>query len=120
MLETAFFDGYDKNVFSGLTVARQTLLADPKLTDTDKFQLRLAIVKQIAFDRWLDSNTRQIEREKGIRELIKDYPKQDTPYDMLLNLAANSPDAKARSIANETLMFPISEDTKTKAEGILR
>jgi len=120
MLETAFFDGYDKDIFSVWATAQQTLLADPKLTDTDKFQLRVAIVQRKRFDRWLDSNAREIEREKDIRELIKDYPKQDRPYEMLLNLAANSPDEKARSIANEILTVPVSEDIKTKAEGILR
>lgn len=120
MLETAFFDGYDKNVFSNWAAAQQTLLADPELTYTDKFQLRVAIVQRKVFDRWLDENTREIEREKDIRELIKDYPKQDRPYNMLLSLAANSPDAKARSIANETLTFPVSDEIKTRAEGILR
>ena len=120
MLETAFFDGYDTNIYSDWAVAQQTLLADPKLTDTDKFQLRVAIVQRKRFDRSLDSNARQIEREKDIRELIKDYPQQDKPYLMLVYFAANSSDAKARSIANEILKFPASEDTKTKAEGILR
>jgi len=52
--------------------------------------------------------------------LVKDYPKQDKPYELLLNLAANSPEEKARSIANEVLAFPISDNIKTKAEGILR
>ena len=120
MLETAFFDEYDKNIFSVWAAAQQTLLADPKLTDIDRFQLRQAIVQRKRFDRWLDSKTREIEREKDIRELIKDYPKQDKPYEMLLNLAANSPGEKARSIANEVLAFPVSDNIKIKAEGILR
>jgi thiol-disulfide isomerase/thioredoxin len=120
MLETAFLDSYDTNIFSDWAAAQQTLLADPKLTDTDKFQLRVAIVQRKRFDRSLDSNARQIEREKDIRELIKDYPQQDKPYLMLVYFAANSSDAKARSIANEILKFPASADTKTKAEGILR
>ena len=120
MLEAAFFDGYDKNVFSNWAAAQQGLLSDPKLPETDKFQVSVAIVQRKVFDRWLDSNTRETERENDIRELIKNYPKQDQPYSMLLNLAANSPDTKARLIANETLTLPVSEDIKTKAEGILR
>jgi peroxiredoxin len=39
---------------------------------------------------------------------------------MLLNIAANSPDEKARSIANEIFALPVSENVKIKAEGILR
>lgn len=120
MLETAFFDGYEKDAFSNWAAAQQTLLVNPELTDSDRFQLRLAIVKRIVFDRWLDSNTREIEREEAIRLLIKDYPKQERPYKMLLNLAANSPVAKARAIANETLEFRVSENVRAKAEGILR
>ena len=68
MLEKAFFDGYDTNVFSNWAVAQQTLLAESKLTGTEKFQLRVAIVQRKRFDRSLDSNARQIEREKDIRE----------------------------------------------------
>lgn len=120
MLETAFFDGYDKGIFADWAAAQQTLFSDPWLTEADKFQLSVAIVQRKRFDRWLDPTTREIEFEKDIRELIKNYPKQDQPYSMLLNLAANSPDPKARLIANETLICPISEEIKTKAEGILR
>ena len=60
MLETAFFDGYDKNVFSNWATAQQTLLADPKLTDTDKFQeptavgaVSSAVAVHVASRRWL-------------------------------------------------------------------
>jgi thiol-disulfide isomerase/thioredoxin len=120
MLETAFFDEYDKRIFADWAAAQQTLFSDPKLTEADKFQLSLAIIQRKRFDRWLDPTTRDIEREKDIRELIENYPKQDQPYSMLLNLAAISPDTKARLIANETLTFPVSEEIKTKAEGILR
>ena len=120
ILEAAYFSQHDLNVFSAWAAAQQTMLADPKLTDEDRFDLRVAILDREEFDKRLDWNTRQIEREKGIRKLIKDYPKKDKLYEMLLSLAANSPDEKSRSIANETLALPVSVDIRTKAEGILR
>ena len=119
ILEAAYFSQHDLNVFSAWAAAQQTMLADPKLTDEDRFDLRVAILDREEFDKRLDWNTRQIEREKGIRKLIKDYPKKDKLYEMLLSLAANSPDEKSRSIANETLALPVSVDIRTKAEGIL-
>src|ERR1039458_8462716 len=113
ILEAAYFSQHDLNVFSAWAAAQQTMLADPKLTDEDRFDLRVAILDREEFDKRLDWNTRQIEREKGIRKLIKDYPKKDKLYEMLLSLAANSPDEKSRSIANETLALPVSVDIRT-------
>src|SRR5271168_3975954 len=103
MLESAYFSEYNTNVFSAWAAAQQALLGDPKLTGEDRYDVRVAILNRERSDQRLDWNSRQIEREKGLRELIKDYPGNDKPYEMLLNLAANSPDEKSRSIVNETL-----------------
>lgn len=120
MLEAAYRGGHERSALSNWAAAQQNLLTDPMLDEADRFQLRDAIVRRIAFDPWLEPNTRAIETEKTIRELIKDYPKRDRPYEMLLNLAALSSDEKAHSIANEVVRLPVSVDIKTKAEGILR
>jgi thiol-disulfide isomerase/thioredoxin len=55
-----------------------------------------------------------------LRELIKRFPGKEKPYDMLLSLAAMSPDDKARPIANEILTDPVSDALKDKAKALLR
>ena len=128
MLNQAFSFTGDTNTLSALAAAQDNLLANPGLSDDDRFDLRVAIVSQRenskrnatpgnSMDKW---NAGQAEREKGIRELIKDYPNRDLPYQMLLYFGANASNYEARAIANEILTFPVSEKLKTDARGILR
>ena len=100
--------------------AQDALLADVRLTGEDRCDLRLAILHRKQLDHRFDYNFFMLEYEKDLRELIRDYPESEEPYERLLDLAARSPDEKARSIANEILALPVSENNKTKAEGILR
>jgi len=121
MLETVFNygDGTQKAV-TAWGDAQESLLAEPKLTDEDRFELRMAILQRKRFDQRVDAKSQDIERERGLRELIKEYPTKDEPYERLLNMAATSPEEKARSMANEVLALPVSESVRVKAEGILR
>jgi thiol-disulfide isomerase/thioredoxin len=127
MLGTSFSDG-NEDKLKDCAIALDKLLADPGLTDEERFDLRVknvsikAIVKNretpgAGEEKW---KAYKAEYEKGIRDLIKDYPKKDKPYTMLVNMAANSPAEKARSIATELLALPVSTNVATRAEGILR
>ena len=129
MLNTAFEDDFgNTNKLLAWGIAQKTLLTDPKLSDEDRFDLRVKMVRQKALTKMQEAsgnrsekwNAYDAEREKSVRELIEDYPKKDKPYEMLLNIAADSADEKARSTANEVLALPVSENIKIKAEGILR
>ena len=121
MLERVFNNvGGTQNSVIAWGNAQDALLADARLTGKDRCDLRLAILHRKQFDHRLDQNAFQIEYEKDLRALIRDYTQSDEPYEKLLDLAARSPDEKARSIANEVLALPVSENNKTKAEGILR
>jgi thiol-disulfide isomerase/thioredoxin len=128
MWDQAFSLTGDTNVLSAWAAAQESLLADPELTGDDRFDLRVAIVRQKEMTartrtpgeltaKW---NASQAERERGIRALIQDYPDKEKPYQLLISFGANSPDEKARSIANEILTLPVSEPLKTDARGILR
>jgi len=118
----------DTNALSAWATAQENLLAAPGLTDDDRFDLRVAMLKQKEMairsatpGTWADKwNASQVEREKGLRALIKDYPGKDRPYQMLLSFGANASDDKARSIASEVLTLPVSEPLRAKAQGILR
>jgi len=119
----------DTNAISAWAYAQENLLAAPGLTEDDRFDLRVAIVRQKELavriatpGQWVDKwHASQVELEKDIRALIKDYPKNDKPYKMLLSLGANAEDNnKARSIANELVALPIADSLKIAAQGILR
>jgi thiol-disulfide isomerase/thioredoxin len=128
MLDKAVSVTGDTNELSSWGSAQERLLAAPGLTRDDRFDLRVAMVRQkelatsnAAHGTWTDKwNASQAERENDIRALIKDYPNRDKPYQMLVGFAANAPDDRARSIANEVLTLPISEQLKTDAKAILR
>jgi peroxiredoxin len=127
MLRTAFFVG-DTNQLSAWAAATDHLLADTKLSNNDRFDLRVEMVQIKSLARqqatpgdWKAKwNAREIESEKQIRQLIKDYPGKDKPYEMLASFAANATDEKGRAVATEILTLPVSPEVKTRAEGILR
>jgi thiol-disulfide isomerase/thioredoxin len=128
MLDKAVSYSGDTNAVSAWGSAQEHLLAAPGLTSDDRFDVRVAMVRQkematrnAAHGTWTDKwNASQVEREKDIRALIKDYPDRDQPYQMLVGFAANAADDRARSIANEILTLPVSEQLKADAKGILR
>ena len=125
MLRTAFLDTMDmdarKNAFTAMANAQDALLADSKLTDTQRFDVRMQIAQRARQDPHLDWKAQQTEYEKNLRQLIKDYPNNDKAYDELAIYAAESSDQdKMRSIANEILAGPASDSTKDIARGILR
>jgi thiol-disulfide isomerase/thioredoxin len=128
MLDKAVAYSGDTNAVSAWGSAQEHLLAAPGLTSADRFDVRVAMVRQKGLatqiatpGTWTDKwNASQVEREKDIRALIKDYPDNDKPYQMLVSFAANAADDKARSIANEILTLPVSEQLKADAKGILR
>ncbi len=121
MLERVFNNtGGTQNSVIAWGNAQDALLADARLTGKDRSDLRLAILRRKQFDHRLDHDAFQIEYEKDLRGLIRDYPLSDEAGGMLLELAARSPDEKARSIANEVLALPVSENNKIITERILR
>lgn len=126
MLQMAYVYSMDpdsrKAAFTALANAQDALLKDPKLTDDQRFDARLQIAERARQDPQLtDSQARDAAYEKGLRQLIKDYPNNDKTYDALVVYAAESSDQdNMRSIANEVLASPASDSTKDIARGILR
>lgn len=128
MRDKAFSVTGNTNALSAWAAAQEILLAAPELTDDERFDLRVAMVRQKEMTTRITTpgewaakwNASQAERERGIRTLIKDYPAKDKPYQMLISFGAVAPADKARSIANEVLALPVSDQLKTDAQGILR
>jgi thiol-disulfide isomerase/thioredoxin len=124
MFRAAFYDSRDqdarKSAFTDMASAEDALLTDSRLTDAQRYNLRVDIAERARQDPQLDWKARNTEYEKNLRELIKDYPHKNEAYDMLVVFAAESSDDKARSIANEVLAEPVSDSVKIKAQAILR
>lgn len=121
MLKTAFFEGGGgSGAYEAWFNAEKALLAAPGLTEDERFDARVQIAMSKRSDPAVkDWRARNAEYEKAIRQLIKEYPQKDKPYEMLLILGAESSDAKARAVATEVLADPVSHSVKARAKAIL-
>jgi thiol-disulfide isomerase/thioredoxin len=108
-----------QSAFTAMAAAQDALLTDSRLTDDQRFDVRVQIAESKRSDPKKNWQQRDAEFESAIRQLIKDYPQKDQPYDMLLTLGAESSDDKARSIATEVLADPVSDSVKQRANAIL-
>jgi thiol-disulfide isomerase/thioredoxin len=126
MLRAAYFDSITQDArqsaFIAMANAQDALLEDSRLTDAQRFDLRMDIAERTRQDpRIADWKARDTQYEKGLRQLIKDYPNNDKAYNALVVYGAESSDQdKMRSIANEVLASPASDTTKGTAHAILR
>jgi thiol-disulfide isomerase/thioredoxin len=78
------------------------MLAEPSLTDDDRFDIRQASIQRAVHSKEADGDAAMLgEFEKGARLLQKDFPKRPEVIAMLLQVAENSDPDKARSILKE-------------------
>ncbi len=121
MLGTAFrMGGQNQSAYTAWANAQTALLADPKLTDDDRLDVRLEIAERMRMDPSLDWQARGVAYEKALRDVIKDYPQKEKPYEMLSILAAESPDDQARAIATYIVGSSAPDKAKATAQAILR
>src|SRR4051812_6779548 len=96
-------------------------LKDPNLSEDERFELRKqAVFRTITSKRPEGREAMIAAQEAGARQLIKEFPKQELGYQLLLQLAGDSEQDKARQIAQEVADKAPSEDIKTAASGILK
>jgi thiol-disulfide isomerase/thioredoxin len=96
-------------------------LKDPSLPEDQRFQLRQqAIERAVVAKRAEGDDAMRAEYERGLHELQKDFPKRDEVYDMLLTLAQESSDSKARELAREVIAGTTDERLKEAANGLLK
>ena len=73
-----------------LESAQKALWNCPKLTDDDRFNIRSAGVQRIAYYLQFKGYFINLDDfEKSVRELRREFPKRDEPYELLLVLAKN-------------------------------
>ncbi|HEX3627569.1 MAG TPA: TlpA disulfide reductase family protein [Verrucomicrobiae bacterium] len=103
----------DVNAFDDWEKALNTALADPQLPADTRFALRVQAIQRIGAVPGMADNVRDAELQKLLWQLAKDYPDQEAPYALLLNLARSAPETEAHSIANQILaQKKVPEDVK--------
>ncbi len=96
-------------------------LKDPKLSEDERFKIRAQLMQRVAQSREAEGLAAMLaEFEKGARALQKDFPKRPEVYDMLLAVASEGSDDKARQLVKEILAGPASSESKTAAQALLR
>jgi thiol-disulfide isomerase/thioredoxin len=95
-------------------------LKDPNLSEDERFKLRMEAVQTSVRAKMQEGQEAFLsELEKSGRELIKEFPKRNEGYDLLLQAASQADQTKARSLAKEVVASNASEETKARAEGLL-
>ncbi len=100
----------------------KTLLADPKLTEDERFAIRQSDVERAAKAKEPEGEAAVLAQyEKDTRALQKEFPKRPEIFGMLLDLAGNAEPAKARVILQEITNSPAaSDELKTAAADQLK
>ncbi|HXR07761.1 MAG TPA: TlpA disulfide reductase family protein [Candidatus Acidoferrum sp.] len=92
--------------------AEKSLLADPKLPDDERFELRHHAVEKAVHDKEAQGDAAMlVEFEKGTRLLQQEFPKQPRVIAMLMDLAEFSDPEKSRDVIKE-----IAANTDAPAE----
>lgn len=96
-------------------------LKDPSLSDDDRFELRKAAVQREAMAKQPDGMEAVMAQfEKGVRELQKEFPKQEEVYQMLMMILQNSSGEKSRALADELVKSSAPDEIKEAAKAVLK
>jgi thiol-disulfide isomerase/thioredoxin len=110
------------NQQSRLELAEKTLLADPALSEDDRFSIRQNDIQRAAQAKESEGEAAAIaELEKGIRALQKEFPKRPEIMQMLLEIAGDAEGEKARAMLQEiTNSAAAADEIKQSATGELK
>lgn len=113
LLETAARHGQNGSL--------EKLEDNPSLSEEEKFAVRLNKVHSEALkQREKGTAAVLVEFEKGLRNLLKDYPQRPEGYQQLLMLAKNSDTEKAKEIYTEIMASPADDEVKAQARAALK
>jgi thiol-disulfide isomerase/thioredoxin len=105
-----------------LEAEEKILLADPALSENERFEIREGDVERAAHAKESVSEAAALDEfEKGARALQKEFPKRPEIMKMLLEIAGSLEATKARAIFQEITNSPIAgDDAKETAAGELK
>jgi len=108
----------DTNHLADLATAQTDFEKNHTLSADEKFSARVRDVQLAAMSKESQGKEAMYaELEKGLRELIKEFPDRDEPYSGLLDVAANSDSEKAKAIVAEILASKASDSIKHAAKA---
>ena len=103
-----------------LAAARKEYEKDHPPTEDEKVAGRMEEIQLAAMAHKGDGQKAVFDFfEKGLRELTKEFPKRDEPYQGLLMVASNAEAEKARALAKELIESGASENVKGEARALL-
>jgi thiol-disulfide isomerase/thioredoxin len=105
-----------------LDTAEKALLADPALSEDDRFSIRQSDMERAAQAKESESEAAAAaELEKGVRALQKEFPKRPEIMQMLLEIAGDAEGEKARALLQEVTNSAVaSDEIKQSAAGELK
>jgi thiol-disulfide isomerase/thioredoxin len=112
----------DTNKISALQALEEKRLKDPNLDEDERFRIKLQSIQMRVMTKMNEHGPGLAEvEEKGAHELIKDFPKRDEGYQLLLQAAGETKDPKeAKRITDEIASSDAPKDVKAGATGLLR
>ena len=110
------------NQQSRLDALEKVLLADPTLSEDDRFTIRQNDIERATEAKAAESDTASAaEFEKGVRALQKEFPKRPEIPQMLLDVASSSEPDKARTLLREiSTNAAATDEIKASAAGELK
>jgi thiol-disulfide isomerase/thioredoxin len=119
MLQFAVYLG-NTNKEASLEERGQERLKDPALTEQERFELRMgAIQREVMRKQTEGEPALWAEQEKAARQIIKEFPKRDEGYELLLQVAGQSEPDKGRALAKEAAEKGSSAEVKASAQALL-
>lgn len=96
-------------------------LNDPITKEDERFEIRINRIQRETRQQMTNGMEAALAvYAQGARQLLKDFPKRDEPYEMLIAVAMNSSEEKARVVAQEIVDSVAPEAAKVQARTILK
>lgn len=96
-------------------------LSDPNTKEDDRFEIRITRLQRDTRQQMTNGMAAALDvYANGARQLLKDFPQRDEPYEILIAVAMNSSEEKGRILAQEIVDGAASEATKAEARTILK
>jgi thiol-disulfide isomerase/thioredoxin len=94
---------------------------DESTSENERFEIRLSSLQRETRHQMTNGMDAALEAyAKGARQLLKEFPKRDEPWEMLLAVAIKASEEKERVLAREIVEGAASEAVKLQARAILK
>jgi thiol-disulfide isomerase/thioredoxin len=112
----------DTNKNDALQALEEKRLSDPKLGEDERLNLRMESIKRTLMAKMREQGPGLAEaEEKSAHALIKEFPKRNEGYQLLLQAAGGAKDPKeAKRLTDEIASSSAPEEIKAGAKGLMR